>query len=43
MDTVYTDFQKAFNKVNHEILIDKIKRKGATEGVIKVIVIIFGL
>ena len=37
VDTIYTDFQKAFDKVSHKILIDKIKRMGATEGFVRLL------
>lgn len=35
MDAVYTDFSKAFDKVNHKILINKLHAFGITDNVLK--------
>lgn len=35
IDTVYTDFQKAFDKVNHRILIQKLRTFGFSESLIE--------
>jgi len=35
VDTIYTDFSKAFDKVNHRMLIDKLKRIGFTDNLLE--------
>ena len=34
IDIIYLDFQKAFDKVSHQILIVKLKSRGITDGII---------
>ena len=34
IDIIYLDFQKAFDKVPHQILIGKLKARGITDGII---------
>jgi len=36
VDTVYTDFQKAFDKVDHRILLQKMKGLGFTENTLRI-------
>ncbi|XP_074040340.1 uncharacterized protein [Leptinotarsa decemlineata] len=35
VDVIYTDFQKAFDKVNHDVLLNKLSLCGATKGTMK--------
>ena len=35
VDTIYFDFQKAFDQIDHFILLDKLKRFGFSEGLLK--------
>ena len=35
VDSIYTDFAKAFDKVNHRLLLFKLKRVGLEEGILR--------